>query len=57
MPSLVHSASLHPDKSTFVWGGDDFKVYKYDYADGTELGKVLFFELKFKNEQKQPNLV
>ncbi|XP_050298432.1 serine-threonine kinase receptor-associated protein [Anthonomus grandis grandis] len=37
IPSPVNSASLHPDKSIFVAGGDDLKVYKYDYQTGTEI--------------------
>lgn len=38
LPSTVNSASLHPDKSIFVAGGDDLKVYKFDYITGTEIG-------------------
>lgn len=38
-PTPVFSASLHPSKSCFVAGGDDFKLYKFDYEDGKELGK------------------
>lgn len=37
-PTPIFSASLHPSKSCFVAGGDDFKLYKFDYADGKELG-------------------
>ncbi|XP_050500247.1 serine-threonine kinase receptor-associated protein [Diabrotica virgifera virgifera] len=37
IPSTVNSASLHPDKSIFVAGGDDLKVYKFDYTTGTEI--------------------
>ena len=37
MPSLVHSASLHPSRSVFVCGGEDFKMYKMDYTTGQEL--------------------
>lgn len=36
-PTDIFSASLHPTKSCFVAGGDDFKLYKFDYADGKEL--------------------
>lgn len=39
IPTTVNSASLHPDKTIFVAGGDDLKVYKFDYATGTEIGK------------------
>ncbi len=37
VPSLVHSASLHPAHSVFVCGGEDFKMYKMDYETGHEL--------------------
>lgn len=37
VPSLVHSASLHPSRSVFVCGGEDFKMYKMDYTTGQEL--------------------
>lgn len=37
VPSQVHSASLHPSRSVFVCGGEDFKMYKMDYSNGQEL--------------------
>ncbi|KAJ8915128.1 hypothetical protein NQ315_000380 [Exocentrus adspersus] len=37
IPTAVNSASLHPEKSMFVTGGDDLKVYKFDYTTGTEI--------------------
>lgn len=37
VPTLVATASLHPDKNIFVCGGDDFKMYKYDYITGNEI--------------------
>ena len=40
-PTPIFSASLHPSKSCFVAGGDDFKLYKFDYEDGKELGKLI----------------
>ena len=40
-PTDIFSASLHPTKSCFVAGGDDFKLYKFDYTDGKELGKYI----------------
>lgn len=40
MPTLISSASLHPDKNIFVAGGEDFKMYKYDYLTGNEIGKT-----------------
>ncbi|KTG42132.1 hypothetical protein cypCar_00004371, partial [Cyprinus carpio] len=36
-PASIHSASLHPDKDFFVAGGDDFKLYKYDYTTKEEM--------------------
>ncbi|KAM3909950.1 serine-threonine kinase receptor-associated protein-like [Leptodactylus fuscus] len=36
-PAPINSASLHPEKECLVAGGDDFKLYKYDYATGEEL--------------------
>ena len=39
LPTPVFSASLHPDKSCFVAGGDDFKLYKFDYSTGKEIGE------------------
>lgn len=37
VPTQVNSASLHPDKSIFVCGGEDLKVYKFDYNTGNEI--------------------
>lgn len=37
LPTTANSASLHPDKSIFVCGGDDLKMYKFDYTTGTEI--------------------
>ena len=37
VPSTVHSASLHPSRSVFVCGGEDFKMYKMDYQTGQEI--------------------
>lgn len=42
VPTTVNSASLHHDKSIFVAGGEDLKVYKFDYTTGTEIGTFLF---------------
>ncbi|XP_031552246.1 serine-threonine kinase receptor-associated protein-like [Actinia tenebrosa] len=36
-PTQVFSASLHPNKSCYVVGGEDFKLYKFDYENGNEL--------------------
>ncbi|XP_014256554.1 serine-threonine kinase receptor-associated protein [Cimex lectularius] len=37
VPTPVNSASLHMDKTIFVCGGDDFKMYKMDYKTGQEI--------------------
>lgn len=47
VPSTVNSASLHPDKSIFVAGGDDLKVYKFDYTTGSEIGKLAIYYYYF----------
>lgn len=36
-PIQINTASLHPEKSIFISGGEDFKMYKFDYETGTEL--------------------
>ena len=41
IPTQSFSASLHPDKDCFMAGEEDFKSYKVDFQDGTELGKHL----------------
>lgn len=38
IPSKVSAASIHPDKTVFVCGGEDFTLYKYSVENGTELG-------------------
>jgi hypothetical protein len=42
VPTQVNSASLHPDKTIFICGGEDLKMYKFDYTTGTEIGKVQY---------------
>lgn len=37
VPTKLAAASLHPDKLVFVCGGEDFKIYKYDYLTGNEI--------------------
>ncbi len=37
IPCPVYSASLHPDRKIFVCGGEDFKLYKFDFETGTEI--------------------
>lgn len=39
VPTLVNTASLHRDKNMFVCGGEDLKMYKFDYTTGKEIGK------------------
>lgn len=38
-PAPINSASLHPEKDFFVAGGEDFKLYKFDYSNKEELGE------------------
>jgi len=37
VPCPVYSASLNFDKDIFVCGGEDLKLYKYDYSTGIEI--------------------
>ncbi|XP_043286855.1 serine-threonine kinase receptor-associated protein isoform X2 [Venturia canescens] len=37
IPTQVNSVSLHPDCTMFVCGGEDFKMYKFDYLSGAEI--------------------
>ncbi|XP_001600320.1 serine-threonine kinase receptor-associated protein [Nasonia vitripennis] len=37
VPTQVNSASLHPDNSIFVCGGEDLKMYKFHYTTGVEI--------------------
>lgn len=46
VPTNVSSASLHPDKHVFVCGGEDFKMYKFDYITGNEIGKKRSISIK-----------
>ena len=39
VPCQLNSASLHPEKTVFVCGGEDFKMYKCNYSDGSEIGE------------------
>ena len=38
IPAEVNSASYNAELGVFVCGGEDFKMYKFDYNTGTELG-------------------
>lgn len=42
VPCPVFSASYLPERNIFVCGGEDFKMYKYEYSSGEELGKLHF---------------
>uniref|UniRef100_A0A2I3H8P4 Serine-threonine kinase receptor-associated protein n=1 Tax=Nomascus leucogenys TaxID=61853 RepID=A0A2I3H8P4_NOMLE len=35
-PATINPASLHPEKEFLVAGGEDFKLYKYDFNRGEE---------------------
>ncbi|KAJ8669041.1 hypothetical protein QAD02_000300 [Eretmocerus hayati] len=37
VPTQANSASLHPNNSIFVCGGEDLKMYKFDYTTGVEI--------------------
>ncbi|XP_011301387.1 serine-threonine kinase receptor-associated protein [Fopius arisanus] len=37
IPTQVNSVSLHPDRTMFVCGGEDLKMYKFDYTSGAEI--------------------
>ena len=39
VPTTVFTASLLYGRRIFVCGGDDFKLYKYNYDTGAEIGK------------------
>jgi len=41
VPTVVNTASLHRDKTMFVCGGEDLKMYKFDYTTGKEIGKYI----------------
>ena len=41
IPTTVFTASLLYGRRIFVCGGDDFKLYKYNYDSGTEIGMTL----------------
>ena len=47
-PCNIYSASLHPDKSCLVAGGEDFRLFKFDYKTGKELGKSIIHKPPFK---------
>ncbi|KAH3726682.1 serine-threonine kinase receptor-associated protein-like [Dreissena polymorpha] len=36
-PSPINTACLHPDKSIFITGGENFIMYKFNYETGEEL--------------------
>lgn len=42
MKTNINSVSISPDNQTYVVGGEDFLLYKYNYEDGKQLGKFSF---------------
>ncbi len=44
VPSVVYTASLLLSNKIFICGGEDFKLYKYNFETGTEIGEA--FKLK-----------
>lgn len=40
MSTDINSVALHPNKSCFAAGGQDFLMYKYDYNTGLEQGQI-----------------
>lgn len=42
MPCEMNTASFHPTAREFVCGGLDFRIYKYNFETGVELGKSHF---------------
>lgn len=39
VPCPTYTASLSQNKDIFVCGGEDLKLYKYDYETGIEIGE------------------
>ena len=39
IPCAVYSASLLKENKIFVCGGEDLKLYKYNYETGEEIGE------------------
>ena len=37
IPSPTYTASLHQDREIFVCGGEDLKLYKFDFQTGLEI--------------------
>lgn len=44
----INSASLHPCEKFFVAGGEDFKMYKFDYETGKEIGEFRLSNVSFR---------
>lgn len=40
-PTTVYTSSLHPNKSVFVCGGEDFLIYKCDFNTFEQIGNNL----------------
>lgn len=51
MPCEMNTASFHPTAREFVCGGLDFRIYKYNFETGVELGnnqyKLLYLNILF----------
>jgi hypothetical protein len=45
----INSASLHQSGKFFVAGGEDFKMYKFDYDTGKEIGGCTLFFFALAN--------
>ena len=54
MPTIVYSASLLLTNKIFICGGEDFKLYKYNYETGTEIGKYAHCLAGFGATRKVP---
>ena len=60
VPTNVTTASLLHSKRVFVCGGEDFKLYKYNYDTGVEIGKKYCFSfaclipISFSREFQRP---
>ena len=39
IPTQVNSASFNSEHGMFVCGGEDFKMYKFNYNSGEEVGE------------------
>ena len=57
VPSIMYSASLSANKKLFVCGGEDFKLYKFDYETGEQIGELSYkTRLEFLTPYTRANL-